>query len=180
MPTQIVRWPIASKTGVGPLVRLVGARGEHDELPLRGRLLGAEHRAVDEHQAVLPGELRQPPGALDADGRRLQPERALRQAGRRGLDDVHDAVDVPEHGEDDVGALHGLRRIALDGRHVGEGLRRFGGAVPHAQVEPRAGDPAGHAAAHRSGAQECHGRHDAQPAAPRPTRSSGARRWARR
>jgi len=88
--------------GLEPVARVVRARREHHQLAVLGRCPCAQHRAVDEDQAELPGDLDGALHAVHADRGALQPERA-----RRGIglpDDLDRRVGVEHHGEDDAGA----------------------------------------------------------------------------
>ena len=118
-PTQTVREPIASRTGLHAAAHLLRAGGEHHQRTVLGRLLGAEHRA----RRRTPGRARRraPPAGRCPRRRRWTAARSTAPGGQpvaglaeRGLD----RLDVEEHRDHDVGAAHGV------GGGVGDRRRR--------------------------------------------------------
>ncbi len=91
--------------GGAALARLGRPGGDHGQLALLGRRLGAEHRRVDDRHARLRGAGHQPLGGLDAHRAHLRPDAPAgeRQVARHGLD----RRAVGEHRHHDVGALDG-------------------------------------------------------------------------
>jgi hypothetical protein len=133
---------------------------EHLQLAALRRRTGAEDGRVDEHQAVLAGELGERPDGLDADRRHLRPDLPLGEAGGCPVHDRPDVVGVAQHRDDDVGAPHRVGRLGEGLRSlVLQPLRLRCGAVPHPQVEAGGEHVVAHARAHDPGAEQRDGRH---------------------
>src|SRR3954447_13451038 len=151
-PSHSVFEPIASHTGATRSRASSGPEARTTSAPLLGRLLGAQHRRVDQHEVELAGGPDGPRRAVDTDGGGLQPDSA---GGRGGpADHVVHRVDVEHHGQDDVGAVGRLGgRVARLSPGAGQRAGLGGVAVPHPHRQTGAPQRAVHAGAHRSGTE---------------------------
>ncbi|GGU57237.1 hypothetical protein GCM10010211_22540 [Streptomyces albospinus] len=136
------------------LPQLLRTGCQDGQLPFFGGCLGSHHRGVDEPQVVFGGEPGERDERFGSYGAHLEPEGAGGEPRSGPPQGVQDGGSVEQHGEDDIGAVHRLRRGVGDAGPVGgQWLGLGAGAVPGADVQPGAGEIAGHGGTHDPGAE---------------------------